>query len=91
MKWEDVDLEQGILTVRRQVARINGEVTEAPLKTKNSYRSVSIGADAIKILKAQREKVKGEYVFPSANGGPISPDSVLNMLRLRFQRGNLHR
>lgn len=89
LKWEDIDLEQGTLTVRRQVARINGDVTEAPLKTKNSYRSVSIGADAVEILKAQREKVGGEYVFPSASGGPISPDSVLNMLHRVLKRANL--
>jgi len=33
---EDVDLEQGSLRVRRQVARINGEIVEAPLKTKTA-------------------------------------------------------
>ena len=34
LKWEDIDLERGDLRVRRQIARINGEVVEAPLKTK---------------------------------------------------------
>ena len=34
LKWEDIDLEQGDLRVRRQIARINGEVVEAPLKRK---------------------------------------------------------
>ena len=34
LKWEDLDLERGDLRVRRQIARINGEVAEAPLKTK---------------------------------------------------------
>ena len=43
LKWEDIDLERGTIQVRRQIAQINGEVVEAPLKTKNSYRSVSIG------------------------------------------------
>ena len=51
LKWEDIDLERGTIQVRRQIARINGEVVEAPLKTKNSYRSVSIGHDAVEILK----------------------------------------
>ena len=91
LKWEDIDLEHGSLRVRRQVSRINGEVVEAPLKTKNSYRSVSIGADAVEILKGQKRKVNGtsEYVFPSPGGGPISPDSVLHMLHRVLKRAGL--
>ena len=30
-----------------------------------------------------------EYVFPSLNGGPISPDSVLNMLHRVLERAGL--
>lgn len=50
LKWEDLDLEQCTLRVQRQVSRINGEVVEAPLKTKNSYRTISLGEDAVGIL-----------------------------------------
>jgi len=90
LKWEDLDLQQGSLRVQRQVARINGEVVEAPLKTKNSYRTISLGADAVKILKEQRKKSEGSpYVFPSPTGGPISPDSVLQMLHRVLKRAGL--
>ena len=44
-KWEDIDLERGDLRVRRQIARINGEVVEAPLKTKNAYPAAGRGYD----------------------------------------------
>lgn len=89
LKWEDIDLEQGVIHVRRQVARINGKIVEAPLKTKNSYRTVSIGADAVGILIEQKEKSHSEYVFPSPTGGPISPDSVLHMLHRVLKRAGL--
>mgnify|MGYP001026342071 FL=1 len=89
LKWEDIDLDRGTLQVRRQIARIDGEVVEAPLKTKNSYRSVSIGQDAMKIFEDQRRKTSSEYVFPSPTGGPISPDSVLNMLHRMLKRAGL--
>lgn len=89
LKWEDIDLKQAVIRVRRQVARINGEIVEAPLKTKNSYRTISVGEDAVGILKQQKEKGHSEYVFPSPTGGPISPDSVLHMLHRVLKRAGL--
>lgn len=56
LKWEDIDLETGSLRVRRQIARINKEVVEAPLKTKNAYRTLALSADAVDVLKEQRKK-----------------------------------
>ena len=89
LKWEDIDLERGTIQVRRQIARIDGKVVEAPLKTKNSYRSLSIGTDAVEILRNQQKKTSSEYVFPSPAGGPISPDSVLHMLHRVLKRAGL--
>ena len=80
LHWEDIDLEQKVILVQWQIIRINGQVMEAPLKTKNSYRILGIGEDAAEILRQQKEKVGGTYVFPSPTGGPISPYSVLHML-----------
>src|SRR5699024_11675922 len=53
LKWEDIDLEKGNLRVKRQIARINGEVVEAPLKTKNAYRTLPLAEDTIAVLKQQ--------------------------------------
>ena len=90
LKWEDIDLERGDLRVRRQVSRINGEVVEAPLKTKNAYRILPLAEDTVGVLKEQRKKVgNSPWVFPSPNGGPISPDSVLHMLHRVLKRAGL--
>ena len=90
LKWEDIDLEHGDLRVRRQIARINGRVVEAPLKTKNAYRTLPLAEDTISILKEQKKKVgNSPWVFPSATGGPISPDSVLHMLHRVLKRAGL--
>lgn len=89
LKWSDIDFNLGVIRVQRQVARIDGEIVEAPLKTKNSYRNISISRDTIEVLKEQKKKVTGEYVFPSPNGGPISPDSVLHMLHRVLERAGL--
>ena len=90
LKWEDIDLTQGSLRVQRQVARINGEVIEAPLKTKNAYRTLPLSTDAVDVLREQRKKNgSSSYVFPSPTGGPISPDSVLHMLHRVLKRAGL--
>lgn len=92
LKWEDIDLSQGSLRVQRQVCRIDGEIVEAPLKTKNAYRTLPLSADAVEVLKEQRKKCgSSSFVFPSPTGGPISPDSVLHMLHRVLKRAGLPR
>ena len=92
LKWEDIDLERGDLRVKRQIARINGEVVEAPLKTKNAYRTLPLAADTIDVLEAQKKKAEDSpWVFPSPTGDPISPDSVLHMLHRVLKRAGLPR
>ena len=89
LKWQDIDWKNGSIKVRRQVARVDGQIVEAPLKTKNSYRAVSISSQAIEVLREQKRKTNDTYVFPSPNGGPISPDSVNNMLKRVLERAGI--
>ena len=90
LKWTDVDLDRGILKIQRAISRQNGKVVEAPLKTKNAYRTLPLSADAISVLKMQKCKVgNSEWVFPSPSGGPMSPDSVLHMLQRVLKRAGL--
>ena len=90
LKWSDIDLEHGNLRVQRQIVRIDGEIVEAPLKTKNAYRTLPLSTDAVDVLKEQKKKCgNSQYVFPSPTGGPISPDSVLHMLHRVLKRAGL--
>ena len=91
LKWSDIDWKNGIIKVRRQAARVDGKIVEAPLKTKNSYRAVTISPQAIEVLKQQKAKSNDLYVFPSPNGGPISPDSVRHMLHRVLERAGIPR
>ena len=92
LKWTDIDFDRGVLKIQRAISRQNGRVEEAPLKTKNAYRTLPLSADAIDVLKAQKNKVgSSEWVFPSPTGGPMSPDSVLHMLQRVLKRAGLPR
>ncbi len=70
LKWGDVDFENRTISVKRQVLRIDGEVVESPLKTKNSYRVISIGAEAVEVLKAQKMNA-AEILTANKNGSAI--------------------
>ncbi len=92
LKWTDVDFEYGAVRVQRAISRQNGKVVEAPLKTKNAYRTLPLSADAIDVLKMQKCNIgNSEWVFPSPTGGPMSPDSVLHMLQRVLKRAGLPR
>ena len=92
LKWTDVDLDRGVLKIQRAISRQNGKVVEAPLKTKNAYRTLPLSADAISVLKMQKCKVgNSEWVFSSPTGGPMSPDSVLHMLQRVLKRAGVPR
>lgn len=89
LKWSDIDFQRSTLRVQRTISRQAGKVVEAPLKTKNAYHSLPLSADAIDVLKIQKQKVNSEYVFPSPSGGPMSPDSVLHRLQRVLKRAGL--
>ena len=92
LKWTDVDFDRRVVKVQRAISRQNGKVVEAPLKTKNAYRTLPLSADAISVLMHQRRKTgSSEWVFPSPTGGPMSPDSVLHMLQRVLKRAGLPR
>ena len=74
LKWEDLDLERGDLRVKRQIARINGEVAEAPLKTKNAYRTLPLAKDTVDVLDQQKKKVGSKPLgIPWPHGRPHVP------------------
>ena len=54
LKWEDVDLEAGTLTVRRAVTSVNGQIHIRPPKTARGSRTVTLPPTAVNELRAYR-------------------------------------
>ena len=90
LRWEDVDLKAGRLTVRRQVQRSrdgSGMIT-GPTKNKKG-RTIRLGEVAIEALKAHRESQAEEVasanglwkdpglVFASTIGTPLDPSNLV--------------
>lgn len=93
LKWTDIDFNANSIYIQRQITRIDGEVKESPLKTKNAYRQIIVPTEIGEILKQKKERENGfsEYVFSSPTGAPISPDSVLKMLHRVLKRAGLEK
>ena len=91
LKWTDIDFDSNTIDIHCQSTRTGGKVQESPLKTKNAYRQIVIPPELTQVLKEKQDREKGfsEYVFSSPSGGPISPDSVLNMLHRVLKRAGL--
>ncbi len=90
LKWEDVDLEEGILYVRRSWAKVGGKGVISEPKTSSGYRAVPIPPTTLERLRAYREGVQGlseeevraSWLFPGRNPSqPVHPDAPDHLLR----------
>lgn len=88
LRWEDIDLEAGVLEVRRTLQRVAGELRAVLPKTRTSRRTVPLIGLCVEALKAHCERQDQEaknagtdwqdtgYVFTTTTGTPIEPDNL---------------
>lgn len=85
LRWEDVDLERGVLTVRHSLSRVTGDgLRLGPTKSKRE-RTIVLPKPLLAELKAHRTAqneerllagsmwVDNDHVFATATGLPIDP------------------
>jgi integrase len=66
LKWSDLDLEVGALSVQRTQARTKGGLFTKPPKTKASARLVEFGPDLARVLRQHRAKQAEERLKAGA-------------------------
>ena len=75
LRWDDVDLSEGVLRVNRTLWK--GETTSP--KTASANRSIRLTKMAVEALKGQKEKGGGgEWVFSSRSGTPANCHNLNN-------------
>ncbi len=102
LRWDDMDLEKGVLYVQRTVSRIPGRgYMESEPKTKSSRRRIVLPGVAIEVLKehcSNQEKARvkagekwndGGIVFANNYGGFLRPDTVLDAFRQLLKEAGL--
>ena len=65
LQWKDIDLENGTLSVTRQVRYVKGELKIEPPKTKASERSIILSPPVLEMLTEYKKTVNSIWLFPS--------------------------
>lgn len=83
LQWTDLNEKERILTVNKQVTRMEGELDVTEPKTKNSVRKVALSQQAVDLLVQEHEQhPDNPILFPSPRtGGYWSPDAVSRINR----------
>lgn len=99
LKWGDIDLNQGTLSIRRTVQRTDdGLIVREQTKTDNSRRTVSISPATVDLLNRHRSKQaeqlkilgkKSDFVFTNTLGNILEPRKVNQVFDRIIRRAGL--
>lgn len=101
LAWSDVNLDEGRLTVRQALHRVDGQLRLDPVKTDASVAVLPIPAPLVTILTAHRRRQREEriaaghdwrdngLVFTTAHGGFIEPRNANRMFHNVCAKANV--
>ena len=101
LRWSDVDLENGRLSVRRALIPINREVVVSEPKTIKGRRVIALDPGTVEVLKGQASRqldeqkkwdeawVETGLVFTLENGAALDPESVSRYWRQAVKKAML--
>jgi integrase len=88
LRWQDVDIENAVVSVRRTLTRRGGKAAFGEPKTKKSRRSIRLTPHAVEALRSHLERqlrdieILGDryhdqgLVFTTDTGAPINPSNL---------------
>ncbi|GAA1687709.1 site-specific integrase [Streptomyces yatensis] len=105
LRWKDVDLTDGTVTIRQTLQRVGGELLVAAPKTQRSARRVALPGECVTALRARRAQQHGDrlaagdkwkddgrdLVFTTKNGTPIEPRNLNRAFTLLCDKAGVRR
>jgi integrase len=81
LRWVDVDLDAGELSVRQQLIEYDGGLQATEPKSAASRRTIALDAGTVRLLRAHRADQQArlgvrEYMFTDPHGTPVTPSHV---------------
>jgi len=101
LRWSDVDLENGRLSVCRALIPTNREVVVSEPKTVKGRRVIALDPGTVEVLKAQAARqleeqkewddlwIESGLVFTQENGAALDPESVTRYFRQAVKKSML--
>ena len=86
LKWEDIDIAQGVINISRTIERIyiiDGDIKRTKLiisttKTKNSIREIPLSKGLIRLLKPLKKVVDNSFYVLTNESSPTEPRTYRN-------------
>ena len=101
LRWIDVDLEAGQLSVQHTRVLVYSAPRISEPKTKRSRRAIALDAGTVAALRAHRERqdterdyaqdvwIESGYVFVKEDGNPLDPDRISHLFRVTVNAAGL--
>ena len=101
MVWSDIDSQQGTVTIRGTLTRVQGEWVLTVPETKASRRILRPSAGVLRVLEQHRREQDADrrhagsawtekgFVLTSATGAPLDPRSVLRAFTTAARRAGI--
>ncbi|WP_424950306.1 tyrosine-type recombinase/integrase [Deinococcus sp.] len=93
LRWENVELQTGIVQIKEALVSLGGHAHRTTPKTNRSRRTLEVSGDALAILREQPERaanvreaqgeryVENDIVFASSSGTALLPDNMYRLMR----------
>ena len=86
LRWDCVDLQQGLVHVRRQLVDYNDSITDE-LKTEAAKRDIPIAPETVAVLRRAKAVSRSTYVLGGTCDGHISSNDVARYNRVWNKSG----
>ncbi|OXM58612.1 hypothetical protein CFP71_01745 [Amycolatopsis thailandensis] len=85
LRWSDIDLEGGYLTVSHQIRQVGATIEIGKPKSDTSNRVIALDHGTITLLRRHLDAHHGDpagYMFLNVHSHPIRPDALTSLFRL---------
>jgi integrase len=100
LKWSDINLGTGVISVQRSQVNVKGGIIESKPKSSKGYRSILLPSFAVDALRVHKERQialqqrvtiwkDGDYVFCTSHGTPFAAANLRTMFKSLLQSAGL--